>query len=197
MLGTRKPGTPRPIPEEMPLSWPRHWVAALRCALLADEGVRGPRMPRGRCIGRAPTDQSPGRLAAGVRVSVRCAPQSSPLLHRVGFASLTHPARGPLKDCMSIPWRKHSRQIPPLLTPSTRLSTPSCRGSFACAMRRAISAWTRTASTARCVRGLDSCRLARKESHSIGLNSMRGRRIISFATGATWLKPKGASHGTR
>jgi hypothetical protein len=196
-LGTREPRAPRPIPEEMPLSWPRHWVAALRCALLADEGTRGQQMPRSRCIDRAPTDQSPGLLTAGVRISVRRAPQPQPLLNRVGFASLTHPARRLLQDCMSTLWRKQSRQIPPLLAPSTRLSTPSSRGLFACAMRRAISAWTRTASIARSVRDLNSCPSAPKESRSIGLNLMRGRRIISLATGATWLKPKGASHGTR
>ena len=129
----------------------------------------------------------------------RCAARRShaPCSTEFPCASLIHPARVANQDCMSTLWRNRSRQILLSFPPSVRFRMRSSRGSSACAMRRATSAWTRTASTAKCVRGLNSCRLAHKVSRSIGLNSMRGRRTISLATGATWLKPKGASHGTR
>ena len=192
-----EPRAPRPIPPEVPLSWPQLWLAALRRAVLADEGARGGRMSRGSCIDRAPTNPPPGILAARVRVSLRRASQSCAVLDGFPFASLIHPARGVVKDCMSTLWRNRSRQILLSFPPSVRFRMRSSRGSSACGMRRTTSVWIRTASTAKCVRGLNSCRLAHKVSRSIGLNSMRGRRTISVATGATWLKPKGASHGTQ
>jgi len=62
-------------------------------------------------------------------------------------------------------------------------------------MHRGIWAWTRTDLIEKCGRGSRTFRSVRKVSRSTGLNSMRGRRTMFGATGATWLHPKGASHG--
>lgn len=81
------------------------------------------------------------------------------------------------------------------LTPSHPCPTQSPHASSASAPPQPTSAWTRTASTAKCVHASPSFQSAHKASPSTALTSTPGPTSINVETGVPRLT--GASHGTK